>query len=198
MAPCPLPAAALVLLILTMCAFYSTTFDSLTMVISMYSCRRLKPGAVPHKGVRAFWAVVFIIFPIGLIFAQNSLNSLQSVSIIAALPISVVMVLIVAAFLKDVRAYLKGDRAGRKRRVETGPAPPQNPGPAVPPKRRGKKGPCRRKLLRHGRFSLHYTGPRDSSVFPPINFFRFLLPEAQRKLCSVFCFRQFEIAFFSG
>lgn len=103
----PLPAVALVLLILTMCAFYSTTFDSLTMVISMYSCRRLKPGAVPPKGVRAFWAVVFIIFPIGLIFAQNSLNSLQSVSIIAALPISVVMVLIVAAFLKDVRAYLK-------------------------------------------------------------------------------------------
>lgn len=119
----PLPTVALLLLILTMCAFYSTTFDSLTMVISMYSYRRLRPGAVPHKGVRAFWSVVFIIFPIGLIFAQNSLSSLQSVSIIAALPISVVMILIVAAFLKDVQAYLKQAPPGQEGPGGGGTAP---------------------------------------------------------------------------
>ena len=98
----PFPTCALLLLIATILMFYSTTFDSLTMVVSMYSYRTLSQGEVPHKAMRAFWSVVFIIFPIGLIFSENSLRGLQSVSIIAALPISIVMILIVVSFIKDV------------------------------------------------------------------------------------------------
>ena len=51
--------------------------------------------------------MMFIILPIALVFAGNSLNQLQSVSIIAALPIGMIILLIVAGFLKDAGKYLK-------------------------------------------------------------------------------------------
>lgn len=104
----PLPELALILLVVTMVAFYSTTFDSLTMVVASYSYKRLPVDQEPDKKVRTFWAIVFIIFPIALIFAENSMYSLQSVSIIAAFPIGFIILLIVAGFFKDANEYLKG------------------------------------------------------------------------------------------
>lgn len=90
-----------------MVAFYSTTFDALTLVVSSYSYKRLKPDEEPDKRVRTFWAVVFILLPIALIFSENSMSSLQSVSIIAAFPIGIIIILITASFFKDASAYLR-------------------------------------------------------------------------------------------
>lgn len=101
----PAGSMAVLLLVVVMIAFYSTTFDSLTMVISYYSYKKLEPGQIPDKKIRAFWSVIFIILPIGLIFSENSMNSLQSLSIIAAFPIGLVMLLIMASFFKDVHLY---------------------------------------------------------------------------------------------
>ena len=103
----PLPALALILLVITMIAFYSTTFDALTMVVSSYSYIELPEDQEPDKKVRTFWAVLFILLPIALIFAENSLQSLQSVSIIAAFPIGIVTTMIAAGFFKDAKKYLK-------------------------------------------------------------------------------------------
>lgn len=113
----PLPVLALILLFVTMVLFYATTFDSLTMVVSAYSYRRLVDVKEPHHLVRVFWAFIFIIFPIGLINAESSLNSLQSVSIVAAFPIGIVLILLVMSFIKDADKYLAGDKE----------PPPKNP-----------------------------------------------------------------------
>ena len=102
----PLANFGLILLVITMIAFYSTTFDALTMVISTYSYRRLEVGAEPDKRVRTFWAIMFILFPIALIFSENSMNGLQSVSIIAACPIGIIVIMIVAAFFVDAGRFL--------------------------------------------------------------------------------------------
>ena len=96
----------LILLVITMIAFYSTTFDALTMVISSYSYKKLKVDEEPDKKVRTFWAIMFILFPIALIFSENSMYSLQSVSIIAAFPIGIIVIMIVASFFKDAKKYL--------------------------------------------------------------------------------------------
>ena len=106
----PLPVLGLILLVVTMIMFYATTFDVLTMVVASYSHKELKPNAEPDKRVRAFWAVLLILFPIALIFSENSLNSLQSVSIIAAFPIGIIVTLIVVSFFKDAKKYLKEDQ----------------------------------------------------------------------------------------
>lgn len=103
----PLTELGLLLLVITMIAFYSTTFDALTMVISSYSYKTLSVDEEPDKRIRTFWAVMFILLPIALIFSENSMYSLQSVSIIAALPIGIIVLLIVASFFKDARAYLR-------------------------------------------------------------------------------------------
>lgn len=107
----PLTNIGLILLAITMVAFYSTTFDALTMVISSYSYKRLKPDQEPDKRIRTFWSVVFILLPIALIFSENSMNNLQSVSIIAAFPIGLIILIIVASFFKDAGSYL---RTGKK------------------------------------------------------------------------------------
>lgn len=102
----PLSEFGLILLAVTMIAFYSTTFDALTMVVSSYSYKMLSANQEPDKKVRVFWAVMFILFPIALIFSENSMYSLQSVSIIAAFPIGIVILLIVGSLFKDLKKYI--------------------------------------------------------------------------------------------
>jgi BCCT family betaine/carnitine transporter len=103
----PLSNIGLILLAITMVAFYSTTFDALTMVVSSYSYKCLKPDEEPDKRIRAFWSVVFILLPIALIFSENSMNNLQAVSIIAAFPIGIIILIIVASFFRDANRYLR-------------------------------------------------------------------------------------------
>lgn len=103
----PLPAFALILLVITMIAFYSTTLDGITYVTSSYSYIYITPDEEPSRKIRAFWSIMLILLPIALLFAENSLYSLQGVTIIAAFPIGLLLILIVASFFKDVNNWLK-------------------------------------------------------------------------------------------
>lgn len=103
----PLANLGLLLLVITMIAFYATTFDALTMVVSAYSYKKLMIEVEPDRRIRTFWAIMFILFPIALIFAQNSMYNLQSVSIIAGFPIGIIILLIVFSFFKDARNFLR-------------------------------------------------------------------------------------------
>ena len=103
-----LPCAPLifVLVLVTMIAFYATSFDSIALSASCYSYHVLEDGKQPHKLIQLLWCIGLILLPIALIFAQSSMNNLQTVSIVAAFPIGIVMVIIVASFLKDAKQYL--------------------------------------------------------------------------------------------
>lgn len=102
----PVAKAGLVLLAITMIAFYATSFDALTMVASSYSYKSLGAEEEPHKQVKLFWAILLMLLPIALIFAENSMANLQTVSIIAAFPIGFIIVMIVWSFFKDAGHYL--------------------------------------------------------------------------------------------
>ena len=54
------------------------------------------------------WCILLIVLPIALIFSESSMSNLQSVSIIAAFPIGIVIILITASFFKDASALLEG------------------------------------------------------------------------------------------
>ncbi len=103
----PWAKMGLLLLAVTMIAFYATSFDSITMVASAYSYKKLPAGAEPHRNIRLFWAVMLILLPIALIFSENSMTNLQSVSIIAAFPVGIIMMIIIGSFFKDAKAYLE-------------------------------------------------------------------------------------------
>ena len=104
-----LPCAPLVMavVLVTMIAFYATSFDSIALTASCYSYHTLKDGEQPHKGIQLLWCILLILLPIALLFAESSMNNLQSVSIVAAFPIGAVIVLIVASFLKDAKNYMQ-------------------------------------------------------------------------------------------
>ena len=95
----------LVLLIAAMIAFYATSFDSIALTASCYSYHRLEEGQQPHKLIQLMWCILLILLPIALLFAESSMTNLQSVSIVAAFPIGIVIVMIAASFLKDAKKY---------------------------------------------------------------------------------------------
>ena len=108
-----LPCAPLVMavVLVTMIAFYATSFDSIALTASCYSYHTLKDGEQPHKGIQLLWCILLILLPIALLFAESSMNNLQSVSIVAAFPIGAVIVLIVASFLKDAKNYMQTQKS---------------------------------------------------------------------------------------
>ncbi len=73
----PWSQAGLVLLAVTMIAFYSTSFDALTMVASTYSYKALPSGAEPHRNVKLFWAVLLIRF----LFESFPISSINRIAV---------------------------------------------------------------------------------------------------------------------
>ncbi|WP_289189253.1 BCCT family transporter [Xylanibacter rodentium] len=56
---------------------------------------------------------MLILLPIALLFAENTLYSLQGVTIIAAFPVGILLVLIVWAFFKDCSNFIKNNNHGQ-------------------------------------------------------------------------------------
>ena len=97
----PAPEIVIVLLIVSMIAFYATSFDSITLVASAYSYRAVPDDYEAGAGMKLFWAIILIMLPIALVFSESSMNNLQTVSIIAAFPVAVIIIMIIASFFKD-------------------------------------------------------------------------------------------------
>ncbi len=103
----PVTKIALVVLILAMIAFYASTFDAITLVVAGYSEKDLTGEKEPRKKLRAFWSCVFLLLPIALLFSESTLSNLQTISIIAAFPLGIIMILIVWGFFRELRGHWK-------------------------------------------------------------------------------------------
>ncbi|MDR1389816.1 MAG: BCCT family transporter [Treponema sp.] len=98
----PLTPFVLLLLAVVMIAFYASTFDAITLVIAGFCKRNVLESAVDTR-LRIFWAAVLIILPLSLIWSDSTLVMLQTVSIIAAFPVAIIMLIIVASFMLELR-----------------------------------------------------------------------------------------------
>lgn len=103
-----MPAAPFILsvVLITMIAFYATSFDSIAYTASCYSYKTLKDGEKPHWLIQLMWCILLIVLPIALVFSESSMNNIQSVSIISAFPIGIVILLIIISFFKDSKKYM--------------------------------------------------------------------------------------------
>lgn len=110
-----LPIAPVIecLILVTMIAFYSTSFDSIAYTASCYSYKKLENNKEPDKRVQFMWCILLIILPIALVFSESSMNSLQSVSIISAFPLGFVMLVIIIGFFRDAGKYIN-ERKNKK------------------------------------------------------------------------------------
>lgn len=103
----PAPQLWLVLILLTMILFYATSFDSIAYTASCYSYKKLEGDEKPNKGIQLLWCVLLILLPIALVFAESSINSLQTISIVSAFPLGIIMILILISFFIDSKKRLK-------------------------------------------------------------------------------------------
>ena len=109
----PYAPIVMVVVLLTMIAFYATSFDSIALTASCYSYYRLDEGKQPNKGIQLMWCILLILLPIALLFSESSMANLQSVSIVSAFPIGIVIVMIAVSFVKDAKKYMENDNGFR-------------------------------------------------------------------------------------
>ena len=98
----PLANLATLLVLATMILFYATSFDSIAYTASCYSYKKIESGEAPHKAIQLLWCILLILLPTALVFSDSSMSNIQTVSIIAAFPIGIIMLMIIWSFWKDV------------------------------------------------------------------------------------------------
>ena len=97
----------LIWLLLCMIAFYATSFDSIAYTAACYSYKKLEGDEKPHTLITLLWCILLILLPIALVFSESSMNNIQSVSIISAFPIGIIMILMIWSFIKDAKKYME-------------------------------------------------------------------------------------------
>ena len=104
-----MPASRFILVVTMLCmiAFYATSFDSIAYTAACYSYKRLGENEHPHKMIELLWCILLIVLPIALVFSESSVNNIQSVSIISAFPIGIIMIIMIWGFFKDIKKYLE-------------------------------------------------------------------------------------------
>ncbi|WP_022777589.1 BCCT family transporter [Butyrivibrio sp. AE3009] len=104
------PSVVLIIIMISMILFYSTSFDAIAYTAACYSYEALEENAKPHWIVVLTWCIILITLPIALVFSGSTMSNIQSVSIITALPIGIIMLAMVAGFFKDAGTALKRSR----------------------------------------------------------------------------------------
>ena len=95
----------LVWILICMIAFYATSFDSIAFTAACYSYKKLNENDKPHSAIVLLWCLLLIVLPIALVFSESSMNNIQSISIISAFPIGIIMILMIWSFFKDAKKY---------------------------------------------------------------------------------------------
>lgn len=104
-----MPGSSIILLLTLLCmiAFYATSFDSIAYTAACYSYKKLEEDEKPHYLITFLWCILLIALPIALVFSESSMNNIQSVSIISAFPIGIIMIMMICSFMKDASVFMK-------------------------------------------------------------------------------------------
>lgn len=104
-----MPGATFILVLTMVCmiAFYATSFDSIAYTAACYSYKELGENEKPHPMISLLWCILLIVLPIALVFSESSMSNIQSISIISAFPIGIIMILMIWALFKDGKKYMK-------------------------------------------------------------------------------------------
>ena len=104
-----MPCAPFILLVTLVCMilFYATSFDSIAYTAACYSYKKLEGDERPHTLITLLWCLLLIALPIALVFSDSSMRNIQSVSIISAFPIGIIMIMMIWSFIKDAGKYLE-------------------------------------------------------------------------------------------
>ena len=108
----PLAPLMILLFCLLVFIFLATTIDSAAYILASSSAKTLSVDSQPSRPMRIFWAGVLAVLSIGLL-AINELKAVQTISLIAGLPMIFVQFYMVFAGYKLVKRF--GAPAAQKR-----------------------------------------------------------------------------------
>ena len=109
----PLSGITPVIVMVILAIFFVTSADSAAVVMGTLSSRG---DPSPRRAVIAFWGVMMMGIAVVMLLAggEDTLSALQNLTILIALPFSVVLLLMIAAFFQDLAtdpASIRGDYA---------------------------------------------------------------------------------------
>lgn len=121
-----LPLSGLAVLVFCVVAliYLATTFDSASYTLAAVTTDELDEDEHPARWNRLFWAFALALLPMGLMFA-GGLKSVQTASVVSALPMIILMVIMVISFLRDLATDEKAAAGTPKQPVPDGLAATQ-------------------------------------------------------------------------
>lgn len=128
----PFAPAVEVAYIVLLFVFCATSIDSTAYALASTSMDNLPAHAQPKRWVRVLWAVMLLLFTLGLVLV-GGLQTLQTATILTALPMVAIVVLLMVANVRGLQqaCELQADRKGDK-----GALPPDT-------------APCQRRVTRY-------------------------------------------------
>lgn len=94
------PGLVKILLISSMVLLYASTLDGILYVVSKYT-----KSTISTNKFLVIWFVIFTVFPIALLYNSEVLNVIKTLSIIVALPLSIIMIMIIYKFIRLLNKY---------------------------------------------------------------------------------------------
>jgi len=96
-------AAVLIIVAVVMMMQNASTLDAIILITSEASYRGREDRLNPSKKMRVYWSVLFVVLPMVFIFNESKLRSLQTLIIVMALPMSLILISVVVSFLRSLR-----------------------------------------------------------------------------------------------
>lgn len=90
-----------IFIVITMILLYSSSFDVITETMCEFS--KKNENVKISKFLKVYWSLTFLILPILLLIFKSSTELLLSLSIIMALPFSLIIILIILSFFKEIK-----------------------------------------------------------------------------------------------
>lgn len=106
----PMGTVAILIVAVISIVFMATTFDSASYVLAAVCQDKLKQDEDPKRWLRLLWAFSLALVPIGFMLMGSPLSVLQTASIVAALPVSVIVIITAVSFIKMVKQDMDIDK----------------------------------------------------------------------------------------
>ena len=102
----PLPEVTLFMVMVLLFVFLATTIDSTAYTLASVCTTELKGDEQPVRWNRMLWAIILLLFALGLIFI-GGLQTIQTASIVLGFPIIFISIIIMFSLIKMLRAHDK-------------------------------------------------------------------------------------------
>ena len=98
----PLSGLFIAVFAVTAILFMATTLDSCAFSLAAVSCKRLDEQGEPSRAVKLFWCLMLTFLPLVLTFINASLTTIKTMGIIATVPMTMVLCIMVAGTFREL------------------------------------------------------------------------------------------------